>query len=260
MHYYTYDGTFEGLLSVIFEIYDRKAWPDKIEKQGKEQQTGIFAAHQFIPTDEAKAGRVWQGLKKKLSETACADLYKTYLWEQPGFEMLIFRYVELAFASSASIEENFAADCVRQVTHISRQIFREKHRMEAFVRFQKTADDLFYAAISPDYNVLPLLKDHFQKRYADQRWLIFDVKRQYGLYYNLEHADFICLEEANLQGKTGALPAAILSEKEPLYETLWQTYFHHVNIPERKNKKLHLKHMPVRYWKYLTEKKPRLNG
>jgi probable DNA metabolism protein len=146
MHYYTYDGTFEGLLSVIFEIYDRKAWPDKIEKQGQEQQAGIFAAHKFIPTDEVNAGRVWQGLKKKLSATACSDLYKTYLWEKPGFEMLIFRYVELVFASSASIEENFAADCVRQVTQISRQIFREKHRMEAFVRFQKTTDDLFYAA------------------------------------------------------------------------------------------------------------------
>ncbi|KAA9340842.1 TIGR03915 family putative DNA repair protein [Adhaeribacter soli] len=259
MHYYTYDGTFEGLLTVIFEVYEQKAWPDKIEKQGQEQP-GIFAQNKFIPTDEVKAARVWTGLKKKLSENACTDLYKTFLWEQPGFEMLIFRYVELVFASQANIEENFAADCVRQISQISRQIFREKHRMEAFVRFQKTADSLFYATISPDYNVLPLLKDHFEKRYADQRWLIYDLKRSYGLYYDLEKTDFISLEETQVNSKTGALPNNILEEKEPLYEQLWQTYFHHVNIPERKNKKLHLRHMPVRYWKYLTEKKPRLNG
>ena len=98
MHYYTYDGTFEGLLSVIFEAYERKAFPDKIAKQGQEQP-GIFATNTFVATAEEKATRVWQGLKKKLSESACNDLYKTYLWEQPGFEMLIFKYVELVFAS-----------------------------------------------------------------------------------------------------------------------------------------------------------------
>ncbi|MBK0401930.1 TIGR03915 family putative DNA repair protein [Adhaeribacter sp. BT258] len=257
MHYYTYDGSFEGLLSVIFEVYEHKAWPDKIDKQGQEQP-GIFASSHHVLTDEAKAARVWNGLQKKLSESACTDLYKTYLWEQPGFEMLIFRYVELVFASKTNIEENFAEDCVRHISQISKQIFREKHRMEAFIRFQKTEDGLFYATISPDFNVLPLLKTHFQKRYADQAWLIYDVKRRYGLHYDLENVSFICLEEATVHAKTGASPANILSEKEPLYEMLWQTYFDHVNIPERKNKKLHLRHMPVRYWKYLTEKQARL--
>ena len=256
MFYYTYDGSFEGLLSVIFEVYACKAWPDKIEKQGQEQP-GIFAENQLVITNEENAARVWQGLKKKLSESACSDLYKTYLWGQPGFEMLIFRYVELVFASSTNIEENFAADCVRQISQVSRQIFREKHRMEAFVRFQKTADNLFYATISPDFNVLPLLQEHFEKRYADQRWLIYDLKRNYGLYYDLEKATFICLEETGENVKNGKLPANILAEKEPLYQELWQTYFQHVNIPERNNRKLHLRHMPVRYWKYLTEKQPR---
>lgn len=255
MHYYTYDGTFEGLLSVIFEAYEHKAFPDKIARQGQEQP-GIFAQNVLVVTSEEKATRVWQGLKKKLSESACNDLYKTYLWEQPGFEMLIFNYVQLAFASPVNMEENFAEDCVRQIAQISRQIFREKHRMEAFVRFQKTADGIFYATIEPDFNVLPLLKEHFSKRYADQQWLIYDVKRNYGLHYDLEKTDFICLEEANIHAKTGALPANILEAKEPLYEALWQTYFHHVNIPERANRKLHLKHMPMRYWKYLTEKQP----
>ena len=257
MYYYTYDGTFEGLLSVIFEAYEHKAFPDKIARQGQEQP-GIFATNTFVGASEEKATRVWLGLKKKLSEGACNDLYKTYLWEQPGFEMLIFRYVQLAFASTVNIEENFAEDCVRQITQISRQIFREKHRMEAFVRFQKTADSLFYATIEPDFNVLPLLKEHFSKRYADQQWLIYDVKRHYGLHYDLEKTNFICLEEANIHAKTGALPANILEEREPLYEALWQTYFQHVNIPERANRKLHLRHMPMRYWKYLTEKQPRI--
>ena len=49
--------------------------------------------------------------------------------------------------------------------------------MEAFVRFQCTKDQLYYAIIQPDYNVLPLISKHFEKRYADQRWLIYDIRR-----------------------------------------------------------------------------------
>jgi len=163
--------------------------------------------------------------------------------------------MQLAFASKVSIEDNFAEDCVRQIAVIDKQVFREKHRMEAFVRFQKTADDLYFATIEPDFNVLPLLQDHFEKRYADQHWLIYDIRRQYGLYYNLQEVKSIVLENAIIN-KSGNLPLHVLTQQEPLYQQLWQTYFQNVNIPERKNPKLHLRHMPQRYWKYLTEKKP----
>ncbi|WP_205504133.1 TIGR03915 family putative DNA repair protein [Rufibacter psychrotolerans] len=257
MHFYTYDGSFEGLLTVVFEAYERKAWPDQIGREG-EAPPGIFATHLFVPTDEAKAKRVWEGLGRKLSKEAWENVYKTYLWEQPGFEMLIFRFARLVFSSQQKgVEENFADACVQKIAAIGKQMFREKHRMEAFIRFQRTQDGLFLAPISPDFNVLPLIITHFEKRYADQPWLIYDVRRQYGAYYDLEQVSLVSLEEAPRGLRQGQLSPDILTEVEPLYQQLWQTYFDHVNIPERKNKKLHLLHMPKRYWKYLTEKKPR---
>ena len=50
--------------------------------------------------------------------------------------------------------------------------------------------------------------------------------------------------------------SGVIAEEETLYQQLWQLYFASVNIPARKNMKLHIRHMPRRYWKYLTEKKP----
>lgn len=257
MYFYTYDGSFEGLLSTIFEIYERKAWPDKIEKEGAEQ-AGLFAQTIAVSTNEAKAERVWQGLLKNISAEARSQLYKTYLSELPETNMLIYQYMRLAFSSPVNIEENFAADCVRRVAEINKQIFREKHRMEAFIRFQKTTDDLYYATIAPDFNVLPLVTEHFRKRYADQRWLIYDTKRHFGVYYDLQQTSNVVLEN-EITDKSGNLPAAILEQHEELYQQLWQTYFQHVNIPERKNRKLHLRHVPMRYWRYLTEKQPRIS-
>jgi probable DNA metabolism protein len=125
--------------------------------------------------------------------------------------------------------------------------------MEAFVRFQLTKDQLYYAICQPDYNVLPLIRKHFKDRYADQRWLIYDSRREYGIYYDLEKVDSVLIsfvEEAN----DGENVAAILEENEELYQQLWQQYFTSVNIAARKNTKLHIQHMPKRYWRYLPEK------
>ncbi|PSR56384.1 DNA metabolism protein [Adhaeribacter arboris] len=254
MYYYSYDGTFEGLLSVIFEVYERKSWPDKIMSE-QQVQPSLFATHIRVITNQEKAERVWQGLLRKISVQAGVQLYKVFLSELPAMEMIIYEYVKLALASPVNIEENFAADCIRLVAQINKQIFREAHRMEAFVRFQKTGDNLFYAGIEPDFNVLPLILKHFTQRYADQRWLIYDLKRHYGIYYNLHTAEYVQLEQVPVN-RNGQLPATLLDEDEIAYQELWQTYFTSVNIPERKNKKLHLRHIPVRYWKYLSEKQP----
>ena len=258
MHFYTYDGSFEGLLTVVFEAYERKAWPTAIEQE-QVAQPGIFGETIAVTTDEEKAQRVWKGLQQRLSVTAQKELYHTYLWEQPGFEQVLFDYIKLAFGTSESIEGNYTAPCVLQVQQAAKQVHREKHRMEAFVRFQKTTDDLYYAHIEPDFNVLPLIITHFTKRYADQRWAIYDTRRRYGAYYDLQTTSFITLDAAPRKGM-GVLPEAAITTEEQTYKQLWQVYFDHVNIPERKNPKLHLRHVPKRYWKYLSEKQPRLQA
>jgi probable DNA metabolism protein len=124
--------------------------------------------------------------------------------------------------------------------------------MEAFVRFQLTKDGLYYAIVEPDFNVLPLLITHFKNRYADQRWMIYDARRRYGMYYNLVEVEQveIAFEEDTNKGKD---ITALYDEDELLYQHLWQRYFKSVNIAARKNIKLHIQHMPRRYWKHLTE-------
>ena len=125
--------------------------------------------------------------------------------------------------------------------------------MEAFIRFQHTADGIFYCGIDPDFNVLPLILTHFKNRYADQKWIIYDIKRQYGLFYDLEKVEEINMD-FNAQQNMLRLSAPSLSDKEGLYAVLWKDYFKSANIVARKNTKLHVKHVPKRYWKYLTEK------
>ena len=164
----------------------------------------------------------------------------------------IIGYIRYAFDAVQNIEEDYSNKYVLRISEVVQMMRRERHRMEAFVRFQKLKDGTFYSAVQPDFNVLPLLIKHFKNRYADQKWIIYDLKRNYGLHYDLHDVEFISLEFSEV--KNAANVIAAFEEDEGIYQHLWKNYFQSVNIPARKNTKLHLRHIPKRYWKHLTEK------
>ncbi|HJP63695.1 MAG TPA: TIGR03915 family putative DNA repair protein [Mucilaginibacter sp.] len=246
-----YDGTFEGLLTAIFEIYERKLQHIKLFK-GEWRNTALFEDVVHVITDTGKYDRVLNGLKKKVSSNGIQQLYAAYLAETQTCDEIIVGYIRHAFDSPYNIEEDYGNRYVLRVSEIVHMVRRERHRMEAFVRFQKLKDDIFYAAVEPDYNVLPLLIKHFKNRYADQKWIIYDLKRKYGIYYDLHDVEYVELDfsTANHKGKQ----ASVYFEDECLYQHLWKNYFNSSNISSRKNTRLHLRHIPKRYWKHLTEK------
>lgn len=250
---YLYDGTYEGLLTAIFESYRLRTPATHLIVE--EEWTGsLFEEPLRIETEATKATRVLQGVKKRSSADAVRLLYRCFLSELPEAAQLINTFVRKQMAGSQDITDNYADDTVLRLHQISKQIGREVHRMHAFVRFQRTRDDIYYSVIEPDFNVLPLLPDHFEKRYPAQHWLIYDSRRRYGIYYDQQSTEYITFDDdQHLQFRQ--LNRSVLDEAEPDYQQLWKRYFESVNIPERKNMKLHLQHVPRRYWKYLSEKR-----
>ncbi len=253
MNIVIYDGSYEGLLSAFFEMYEYKIEQPFICKEGNTSASLFGKIHHSIFNEE-KSRRVYEKLKDKLSAKSFSKIYAAYLSEIKDIENVLFRYVQHVLANKNSVENDYSDPDVLMVQQTDKKVHREKHRMEAFVRFQCTKDQLYYAIIQPDFNVLPLIKNHFVKRYADQRWLIYDSQRKYGLYYDLEKVEEVFINfEADLNN--AATLKEIFDEKEELYQILWKQYFQSVNIKARKNMKLHIQHMPKRYWKYLVEKK-----
>jgi probable DNA metabolism protein len=250
-----FDGTFEGWLTAVFEVYEYK-WPSVTITTKEHLQPNVFTAPHQCFYDVQKATRVWKGLSAKISAAALSQLYKSFLCEEKGIEDVMLQYAQYAFKSKQSIECDYSHPAVLAVIRASKKVHREKHRIEAFIRFQLTTDSLYYAVCQPDSNVLPIIEKHFKNRYADQKWLIYDSKRKYGIYYDLNTVETVNLtfNEATNEGKNLQV---ILDETELLYQQLWQQYFSSINIAARKNTKLHIQHMPRRYWKYLPEKQPK---
>ena len=253
-----YDGTYEGWLTAVFEVYEYKL-ADVVFAKKESSGALLFAnAHEVI-TDHAKAKRVLEGLKLRLSSEGLTGIYKAFLSEVHQIEVIMFQFVRHVFSNAKNIEKDFSNSAVWELRRATRLTRKEAHRMEAFVRFKLTKDQLYYAIVEPDCDVLPLIESHFRKRYADQRWLIYDAKRKYGIYYDLENVSTIELE-FNPTANSSELLAEICDEQEEFFQNLWRRYFSSVNIESRKNMKLHVQHMPKRYWKHMIEKIPDLKN
>ena len=255
MTIFLFDNSFEGVLTAVFEAYSRHTFPDLLQVEG--EPLPLFYDEAFtVVTDEAKAQRVWRALQKKLSASALSALLQSWLAEEPELPMLLFRYIRKAVDAPRSIETDFADSDVLALSHVWKRVDWERLRLMQFVRFQKAADGTYFAAVSPQKNALPLVVAHFKDRFADQRWLIYDVGRQYGYYYDLCEVRQVTFDEASGGGHllTGQLDEKLMDKDERLFQPLWKTYFHAICIKERLNPRKHRQDMPVRYWKYLTEK------
>lgn len=254
MNIFVYDKTFDGLLTVVFDAYSRKTFPDVLLAEG-EPLPLFYDELVYVITDTGRSGRVWKGLEKKLSRTALSCLTYGWLSELPGVDLLLFRYMRKTLDSVRSIELSFGDTDVLELTKISKKVANERGRILMFLRFQKAMDDTYFAAVEPLYNVLPLTTGHFKDRFSDQRWLIYDVKREYGYYYDLSTITEVNFETKEAHLITGMLNEELMAKDEKLFQQMWREYFKSISIKERKNPKLHRQNMPVRFWKYLTEKK-----
>lgn len=245
----TYDHSLDGFFTAVFEVYEYKFENPWIRKEGLPEPALFGGLHRVI-TDAKKAERVINKLKMLLGENGLRMIVYGLLTEEEHCEKPILDVIRYAIAHP---QKKVLADMtnlsVLKLERYNKQVNREKHRMEAFVRFRLIADSVFVAEIEPDFNVMPIIAKHFRQRYQDQKWMIFDRKRHYGLYYDLQSVELISINHQQSLDKLSNL-----ASDEAFYSDLWRIYFDKTSIASRKNSRLHVQHVPKRYWKYLTEK------
>jgi probable DNA metabolism protein len=268
MQVYVFDNTLDGLLTAVFDSFFLHQQPEMLLGEG--EQLPLFADEpHVVVTDSRKAARVWKGLEKHLSVEGLRMIAVSWLSEERTLNQPLFNFICKVFrqkvgnsSSSAtdylSLERNASDADVLAVRNSCRRVLHEQLRMKQFIRFQKAKDGTYLAVVSPDHNVLSLITHHFQDRFNDQPWLIYDAKRHYGYYYDGSAAPIhITFEDESavpFDLTNGKLDDEVLSENDKIFQDLWRTYFKAICIKERMNPKKQLNDMPRRYWKYMTEK------
>ena len=251
------DGSFGGLLSAYAAAYRHGALPAAVGRADEPASGALFGDTLAVETDAGLAGRVERGLER-VKPGLVGRLHRAFLSERPGMEVAILRLVDAAQAGGAAAVEDWTFEPARVVSQWSGRVGREAHRMEAFVRFERRADteggaERWAAVARPEYHVLPLLTEHFAARYPTLAWRIIDARRRLALVHTPEP------DRPPDEPATAIVPADTLdlpdeAPDEAAAQTMWRAYFQAVTIPERRNLRLHLRHVPKRYWPYLTEK------
>lgn len=275
-HVLTFDGTGLGFLSLMFECYAQKLNPVSIYNKNSCQDQ-LFADVVHIETSNTKAERVWKGIQRRLgfkgnrlsAHPMSTDAERLYtmlnkmirldiLFENDTdskYYMLLHEIVRMVFDRTDNFMTDWAGIEVNALRKVDREITQEALRMLQFVRFEKTKDDIYFSPIEPRFNVLPLILKHFKDRFADQVWLIYDLKRDYGAYYDKTTIHEITIDHKEFDRFKGQLYTNAVDEEEVQYQRAWQSYCKNISIQERCNKTLQRQHMPARYWKFLHEKR-----
>lgn len=258
MIHYIYDGTFQGFLTAVADALKNQDGDIKIST-GNERQLDFFVESVSIATQPETAESLINYLKSNLTREIVTDIAYCFLSEVDGIETTIYHYIRLIFEKGKGMSRNYSDDAISKVRRTSDQVDHEILRFQGFVRFRKLQNNLYYATIEPDHNILEMLAPHFSDRFADQQWVIHDLKRKIAIFYNGCHCRFIPFIENELN-QTGnhnsdfSLTNFSYDLKEPDYQSLWEQYFKNIAITERKNPTLQRQRLPKRYWKHLVEK------
>ncbi len=240
---YLYDDSFEGILTTVFEAYQNHELPLNIEPVYNGQLT-FDSEYRHIETDLNKAKRVADKIILCAGYNAYKHIYYTYLSEYSSREMNILGYINMCLKYGKNADNHLTVSCVDFVLNASYRTGHEAHKYTGFVRFSELDNGIFYGKIEPVHNVLPILAEHFRKRYSNMPFLLHDIKRSLCVVYNGS--------ECTIQ-ETDGMPKLNFSNSESEYRQLWKLFYNTVEIKSRHNEKCRMTMMPKRYWRHMTE-------
>lgn len=194
--------------------------------------------------EETKAERVKTALKS-IDGAALAEIGRILLAAAYDREQIAYRYVKEIFRDRAPARDKIYLPAVRDAVDEIKKTSREIERLKGFLRFKETTTGVYYAACSPDNDIVFLLAPHFIKRLR-QPFLIHDVSRGYAAGFDGKNFRELPLKNADV----------FLCDDERLCSALWKEYFNSIAVRARKNERQQDLYMPRRYRPFIDETQP----
>jgi probable DNA metabolism protein len=242
---YRYDGTFSGLLTLLARLMPERILPDAICVEPPPQQA-LFTGVTNIETDHEVVEKFWDELTRHLAPAGLSHIRRAFLAEQTGRELMICRYLLLAWQVGRNIGGMLAHPHVAPLWKLSQQVAGEAHRYKGFVRFRETGGGFYYCSISPGHRILSLIAPHFRARLSDQHWVIHDMHHGEGIVHDRLKRQWLILP-MEINSEPDLTPA------EERFQALWQRYFSTLAIAGRENLRLQQGRVPLKLRPWLVE-------
>ena len=237
--YYTYDGSFDGLLTAVYTaVYSRRT-PAGIASADA-LQLSFNSRYINVETDKEKAEKVIKAVYNKIGSLGAKRLYYVFLSDRPEKEMIIYKYMMLGFKNGSIINSSLADDTVSEAYKTAENVSREAEKFRQFIRFRVMDWGVQYGRFAPNNNLLPIITPFFVHRLRIIPFVIHDLSHDLCSVYDTK-SWYI----TSSQG----IRAPEISKDEAEIQRLWKTFFDTISIKERQNLKLQKQNMPSRYFK-----------
>ena len=243
MFNYIYDGSFEGLLTALHDAVSSNEKPGAVISEFDAEDL-LFIKNIPVETSPGKSDKMINFIVKAMSHDSLHNIFHAFLSDKNRPGEAIYEYLKAGLSYGRLVDSHICDERVRRVHDLSDGVCWETHRMLGLLRFSLTGEGIYYAKIEPDNNVAGLLAPHFAHRLPDERWLIHDVRRGTGAFYDKKEWT---ISDISIDAEPE------FSREETKYRELWKTFFRSVVIETRTNPKLQRRCMPKRYWKHLVE-------
>ena len=239
---YRYDGSFEGFLCCVFESFLWHELPFAVWTP--QQETATLYPVKDIPTDPAKARRVFASLGKKLGADTEYLVSRDFLSGREDKELLLIRFLHLAFALGPGTVKRMGHPEVAPLYEMKKSLDWEVDKFQGFVRFEDHGG-MLGAVIHPKNYILPLLRPHFCGRFPEEDFMIYDAVHQAVLLHQHRQTRLLVLA-APLE-----LPPPDAREQQ--FQALWKQFYKTLEITSRHNEKGRMTHCPKRFWGDMVE-------
>ena len=249
---YLYDGSLEGLLSAIFLAYERHEQPLDIVPE-RLYEPRLMQSSIVVETDFERADRVRRGIVRSCGKAAFNAVVRASTCDGYDKGTVIYRFVRYAMSRPDSLRgvpalDELANPAVRDLHGLLTFVRNESERMRQFVRFAHLENGVWYARVSPDASVVPLIMDYFADRLNDQPFIIYDEAHHLAGVYDGTSWQLV-------EGDAVNVPPA--TDRDRLMQEAWKSFYDALSIDARYNPELRRHFMPVRLWRNLTEMQPR---
>ena len=240
---FTFDGTFDGFLCVVYHSVKNRVRPIDICSREK-IQLRLDSFVKFIPTETAFSEKVRVSILEKMGYDGFKRTYYAFLSKERDGYMTAFTYLLYGFKYGKSTHHYMSVPDINRAYKLERCVSHEADRMKGFLRFSVMENGVEYARMEPDNDILSLVMPHFADRLKTIPFVIHDIgRKKAGVYANgkwfvTEAEDLKVLEK---------------SEDEQKYRELWKSFYNSICIKERTNLKLQTSLMPKKYRKHMTE-------
>lgn len=245
------EDTIDGMLTALYDGFVLKKqlpspYTDCISICiGDNHSYDLFSEWHEITTDKRKASLTASTIYNQLGNDVYSAVFRSLCHFDAERGTIVMGFLARAFKTGPHILDHLSDPYVMRIMELSRKCANESHLFHGFVRFMQLPDTL-YSRIEPKCNVLPLISPHFNDRFPNENWIIYDAVHQLGSIHKAGDTWFL-LSDPSLDIDLSEF------EADDQYRTLWRVFFQTIAIKERENAKCQNTLIPKWYRKNMDE-------